>query len=705
MDPNIPGTDVPSEVLQETQARFIQRDPEREACLERLKTGGPLAAESPERVEARLTRLGVPQPEAQAVAQGDTDMKSMAQHLPEDIRLTAERVLGANDLVNVGYLDQARSCSRAVCRVVIRDSRGRTQGFGTGWLCSPQVMVTNHHVLEDAQTARQSVVEFDYELRPDGTLMERTTFALDPDRLFLTSEGLDYSFVAVRGDPSGFGWLPLYSSADKNVLGEALSIIQHPSGEPKQVALRENRLVDRLPDFLHYETDTAPGSSGSPVFNDAWEVVALHHSGVPRRNAQGQVLKRDGQPLRAGESGDQIDWLANEGVRVSRLMEDLQTRTDAQGKALVEEILSPVRPPLIGSPQVSPRGPVLASGPVTDAQAGSPQTNSNEAQAARVIDLGTLSAGADGALTVPVTLKFQVSAPEAKPVPAPTPEPTPTPDDEPVDSPTPQHPAPQTPAPQSGGQPPYLPADDAQQAERYYAGMTASTPQARFLALSELLTRTHRAQPRYNPASEVYPWVDVWPDGKLRSIYSASEHDPQEFIAADLAAQGRRERLAAQESLDVDTLEDAVPYNCEHVVPQSWFAKREPMRGDLHHLFSCEPNCNSFRGNTPYFDFPDYGEALRTDCGKREPGEFEPAHGKGAVARATLYFLLRYPGVIRTYSERHLQTLLGWHRADPPGEWEHHRNAAIFGRQGNRNPLIDHPEWAEQIAFGEGLGR
>ena len=60
MDPNIPGTDVPSEVLQETQARFIQRDPEREACLERLKTGGPLAAESPERVEARLTRLGVP---------------------------------------------------------------------------------------------------------------------------------------------------------------------------------------------------------------------------------------------------------------------------------------------------------------------------------------------------------------------------------------------------------------------------------------------------------------------------------------------------------------------------------------------------------------------------------------------------------------------------------------------------------------------
>ncbi|MCE0446644.1 endonuclease [Streptomyces tricolor] len=39
-------------------------------------------------------------------------------------------------------------------------------------------------------------------------------------------------------------------------------------------------------------------------------------------------------------------------------------------------------------------------------------------------------------------------------------------------------------------------------------------------------------------------------------------------------------------------------------MPQSWFAKREPMRGDLHHLFACEPECNSFRGNIPYTDFP-----------------------------------------------------------------------------------------------------
>ena len=64
------------------------------------------------------------------------------------------------------------------------------------------------------------------------------------------------------------------------IKGEYVNIVQHPNGEPKQLALRENQLVDVLENFLHYQTDTAPGSSGSPVFSDEWEVVALHHSGV-----------------------------------------------------------------------------------------------------------------------------------------------------------------------------------------------------------------------------------------------------------------------------------------------------------------------------------------------------------------------------------------------------------------------------------------
>ena len=82
--------------------------------------------------------------------------------------------------------------------------------------------------------------------------------------------------------------------------------------------------------------------------------------------------------------------------------------------------------------------------------------------------------------------------------------------------------------------------------------------------------------------------------------------------------------------------------------------------------------------------------------------------GKGAVARATLYFLIRYPGEInrtaREYEPDRLKTLLGWHESDPVTEYEKHRNAAIFQKQGNRNPLIDHPEWASKIDFSLGIG-
>ncbi|MFJ1567897.1 trypsin-like serine peptidase [Streptomyces erythrochromogenes] len=86
-------------------------------------------------------------------------------------------------------------------------------------------------------------------------------------------------------DKATFGSLPLKEAQGKAVIGELVSIIQHPNGEPKQLALRDDQIVDVLDDFVHYSADTARGSSGAPVFNDQWEVVALHHAavGVPAR--------------------------------------------------------------------------------------------------------------------------------------------------------------------------------------------------------------------------------------------------------------------------------------------------------------------------------------------------------------------------------------------------------------------------------------
>jgi endonuclease G, mitochondrial len=267
----------------------------------------------------------------------------------------------------------------------------------------------------------------------------------------------------------------------------------------------------------------------------------------------------------------------------------------------------------------------------------------------------------------------------------------------------------------------YSQAEDESDRDAYYAGVDLeAAPAALYAALHELLERTHAQRPPYKPIKQVYPWVDLRPDRTLHSIYSDKPFDPETVIREDhRAAEARAARLREldaphdgpmPEQLDreFDELEAMAPYNCEHVVPQSWFAKQEPMRGDVHHLFTCESGCNSYRGNTPYFDFPDFLEVVRTNCGKLEADRFEPGAGKGPVARAVMYFLLRYPGLVDDrageFESERLGILLRWHIEEPPGEYERHRNAAIFAVQGNRNPLVDHPEKAARADFARGLG-
>lgn len=259
---------------------------------------------------------------------------------------------------------------------------------------------------------------------------------------------------------------------------------------------------------------------------------------------------------------------------------------------------------------------------------------------------------------------------------------------------------------------------DERDREQYYRDLNGNAePAAFFKALSRRLIDTHRTRLPYAPSKQLYPEVDLQPNGRIVSIYSGQEMDAEDLIRADAEIdRARRAALQALTQMRMSSMDDisvrvgrieaAFPYNCEHVVPQSWFAKREPMKGDLHHLFACEIRCNEFRANIPYFDF-ERDDIDRADCGQADRGKFEPVGGKGAVARATLYFLLRYPGQIdnndREYTRDRLKVLLRWHRERPVSLYEKHRNRSIGRKQGNRNPLIDHPEWAERIDFAAGL--
>ncbi|MGW0283781.1 trypsin-like serine peptidase [Streptomyces sp. NPDC003236] len=240
-----------------------------------------------------------------------------------------ERILGVSkDLQAWSFLPRGARAARTVARISIREN-GRELPLGTGFLVSPSLLMTNHHVLPDAETARQCFVEFDAQVTVDNTPQPATRLELAPDAFFVADERLDYALVPVAAGPDGrppgevFGWNRLSVQPGKLVIGEPVNVIGHPMGRLKEIAVRDNMLQVRLEDFLQYRTDTEPGNSGSPVFNDQWEVVALHHSGVPKTDEQGHVLRMDGRVWQPGDGDDAVDWVSNEGVRVSSILRHL----------------------------------------------------------------------------------------------------------------------------------------------------------------------------------------------------------------------------------------------------------------------------------------------------------------------------------------------------------------------------------------------
>ncbi len=191
---------------------------------------------------------------------------------------------------------------------------------------SPSLLLTNHHVLPSADVAEGSSVEFSFEDAADGQPLTPVTVSLDPDRFFIADEDLDFALVAVASTPdelADFGFNRVHEDEGDATVGRFVTIVQHPRGEKKQIALRENRIVDVLDSFLHYEADTEPGSSGSPVFDDGWEVVALHHASV-----------------RAPDH-DELGGFVNEGIRVGSLRAFLTGRSLSQDEqALVDELFA-----------------------------------------------------------------------------------------------------------------------------------------------------------------------------------------------------------------------------------------------------------------------------------------------------------------------------------------------------------------------------
>lgn len=248
--------------------------------------------------------------------------------------LALERIIGKSDLLDVNYLDLGQLASKSVCRIQVRDSVGRSLGHGTGFMVSPNLLLTNNHVLDSMERSRKSLAEFNFEDDHNFIPKPVKIFSIEPEQFFYTDVDLDFTLVAVRPKSTNetslkeFGYLRLVGDSGKALLGEHVSIIQHPNGRPKSITLRENKVVDVFDNYVHYVSDTQRGSSGSPVFNDQWLVLALHHSSVLKRDAAGNPLTVDNQLWTPDMGEEKLGWIANEGVRISRILNHLKEKSD-----------------------------------------------------------------------------------------------------------------------------------------------------------------------------------------------------------------------------------------------------------------------------------------------------------------------------------------------------------------------------------------
>ena len=197
---------------------------------------------------------------------------------------------------------------------------------GTGFLVGPDILLTNNHVLNSPEVARNARVEFDFEIstedlsrgiaEPDPNI-QRRSYRLNPGRLFVTSPaengGLDYTFVGVTIEPAEAPKpVPIWRAAFPVSNGEQAFVLHHPGGRGKRVSLDDVAVIDIQTDVVKYTSDTLPGSSGAPVFDRRGRLFALHHAGVSGTFSLGDGRVIDGM---------------NEGIKMAAIAMDLEHRS------------------------------------------------------------------------------------------------------------------------------------------------------------------------------------------------------------------------------------------------------------------------------------------------------------------------------------------------------------------------------------------
>jgi hypothetical protein len=156
--------------------------------------------------------------------------------------------------------------------LIARNAVGRIEspqntGIGTGVLVAQNLLLTCHHIFTKTRVEK-AWVRFGYK---SGSYGMEDIFELDLN--FIANDNqLDCALIRLQPNPSLKPIRPVNVGLDS---GQKIRLIHHPMGQPVVIS-GLGQIVQVGPGYIDHNLNTDKGSSGAPIFNDAWELVAIH---------------------------------------------------------------------------------------------------------------------------------------------------------------------------------------------------------------------------------------------------------------------------------------------------------------------------------------------------------------------------------------------------------------------------------------------